>query len=165
MIENHSITVAEEDKHFMEMACGLARENVEQGGAPFGTIIVKDGELIAAAGDSVGLDNDPTAHAVVNAIRCACNYKRSIKLEGCVVYCSSEPCPMCMSTLYQAGVSRVYYGSIDADAERISSVGDFIHKATEKPNHDRSIPCIRIKGAAVGDSFNGWVAKVDKTGH
>jgi len=165
MIENHRITVAEEDIHFMEMACGLAHENVEQGGAPFGTIIVKDGELIAAAGDSVGLDNDPTAHAVVNAIRCACNYMHSIKLEGCVVYCSSEPCPMCMCALYRAGVSRVYYGSIDPDAERIGSVGDFIRKAMEKPNHDRSIPCVRIKGTAAGDSFNRWVAKVDKTRH
>lgn len=161
MIDNHRLTATDADKHFMEMACGLARENVEQGGAPFGAIIVKDSEVIAAAGESVNLDNDPTAHAVVNAIRCAGMRMHSFKLEGCVVYSSSEPCPMCMSALYWAGVSRVYYGN--TVAENISSVGDNIRKEMEKPHLDRSIPCIYIEGATAGDSVNMRVAQEDKT--
>ena len=73
------------DRQFMKMACDLASENVDCGGGPFGAVIVKDGEVIAAAGDSVAIDNDLTAHAEVNAIRRACSLTRNFKLDGCVV--------------------------------------------------------------------------------
>lgn len=154
--------ITDDDRRFMKMACDLACENVERGGGPFGAVIVKDGEVIAAAGNSVTLDNDPTAHAEVNAIRRACSITRNFKLDGCVVYSSCEPCPMCLSALYWAGVSRIYYGNTAADADRINFGDDFIYKEIEKPHLERSIPCIRIEGTTAIESFNMWASKEDK---
>ena len=155
-------SISEEDKRFMKMACDLACESIDRGGGPFGAVIVKDGEVIAAAGNSVTLDNDPTAHAEINAIRHACSLTRNFKLDGCVVYSSSEPCPMCLSALYWAGVSRIYYGNTAADADSINFDDNFIYKETEKPHLERAIPCIHMEDTTAIDSFNKWAAKEDK---
>lgn len=159
---NHFIPT-DQDRYFMKMACDLASENVDHGGGPFGAVIVKDGEVIATGANSVTLDNDPTAHAEVNAIRRACSLARNFKLEGCVVYTSCEPCPMCLSALYWAGVSRIYYGNTAADADRINFGDDFIYKEIEKPHLDRMIPCIHMEGTDAIEAFNKWEAKEDKT--
>ena len=147
----------------MKIACDLASENVDRGGGPFGAVIVKNGEIIATGANSVTLDNDPTAHAEVNAIRQACSLTRSFKLDGCVVYSSCEPCPMCLSALYWAGVSRIYYGNTAADADRIDFGDAFIYKEIEKPHLDRMIPCIHMDGTDAIEAFNKWVDKEDKT--
>ena len=162
MVKDRFISITDEDRRFMKMACDLACENIDRGGGPFGAVIVKDGEVIAAAGNSVTLDNDPTAHAEVNAIRKACSLTRNFKLDGCVVYSSCEPCPMCLSALYWAGVSRIYYGNNAADADRISFGDDFIYKEIERPHLERAIPCIHMEGTTAIDSFNKWAAKEDK---
>ena len=161
MTDNLNI-ITEQDRQFMKMACDLACENIDRGGGPFGAVIVKDGEVIAAAGNSVTIDNDPTAHAEVNAIRRACSLTGNFKLDGCVVYSSCEPCPMCLSALYWAGVSRIYYGNTAADADRINFGDDFIYKEIEKPHLERAIPCIHMKGTDAIDSFNKWANKEDK---
>lgn len=162
-MENSSIyVITEEDKRFMKMACELACQNIDRGGGPFGAVIVKDGEVISAAGNSVTLDNDPTAHAEVNAIRRACALTHNFKLDGCVVYSSCEPCPMCLSALYWAGVSRIYYGNTAADADRINFGDDFIYKEIEKPHLERLIPCIHMEGTDAIESFNKWANKEDK---
>ena len=158
-------TITDEDRKFMKMACDLASANVDRGGGPFGAVIVKKGEVIAAAGNSVTIDNDPTAHAEVNAIRNACALTHHFKLEGCVVYSSSEPCPMCLSALYWAGVSRIFYGNTAVDAARINFGDDFIYKEIEKPHLLRSIPCIHMEGTTAIESFNKWAAKEDKIGY
>lgn len=162
MASNIADIITEEDRRFMKMACDLACENVERGGGPFGAVIVKDGEVIAAAGNSVTLDNDPTAHAEVNAIRRACSLTHHFKLDGCVVYSSCEPCPMCLSALYWAGVSRIYYGNTAADADRINFGDDFIYKEIEKHHLERTIPCIHIEDTDAIKSFNMWANKEDK---
>ena len=162
MVKDMFTSITDEDRKFMKMACDLASENIDRGGGPFGAVIVKDGEVIAAAGNSVTLDNDPTAHAEVNAIRKACSLTRNFKLDGCVVYSSCEPCPMCLSALYWAGVSRIYYGNTAADADRISFGDDFIYKEIERPHLERAIPCIHMEGTTAIDSFNKWAAKEDK---
>ena len=144
------INITDEDRRFMKMACDLACENVNRGGEPFGAVIVKNGEVIAAAGNSVKLDNDPTAHAVVNAIRQACSFTCDSKLEGCVIYCSCEPCPMCLSALYCAGVSRIYYGNTIAEVDCVSFNVDFICKEMNRPHLERAIPCILM------DDINGY---------
>ena len=159
---SRNITITEEDKRFMQMACDLACENVDCGGGPFGAVIVKDGDVIAAAGNSVTLDNDPTAHAEVNAIRRACALTRNFKLEGCVVYCSSEPCSMCLSALYWAGVSCIYFGSTIADADRINFCDEFIYKEIDRPHLERAIPCIHMEGTDTINAFYKWANKEDK---
>ena len=158
----NSFTITDEDRYFMKMACDLACENIDHGGGPFGAVIVKDGEVIAAAGNSVTIDNDPTAHAEVNAIRRACSITRNFKLDGCVVYSSCEPCPMCLSALFWAGVSRIYYGNTAADADRINFSDDFIYKEIDKPHLERAIPCIHMEGTSAAESFNKWASKEDK---
>ena len=158
MDSNQLITITDDDRRFMKMACVLACENVDRGGGPFGAVIVKDGEVIAAAGNSVTLDNDPTAHAEVNAIRKACSLIRNFKLDGCVVYSSCEPCPMCLSALYWAGVSRIYYGNTAAAADRINFGDDFIYKEIKKPHLERAIPCIHMEGTDAIESFNKWAS-------
>lgn len=164
--DNHNaFIITENDRLFMRMACVLASENVDNGGGPFGAVIVKDGEVIAAAGNTVTLDKDPTAHAELNAIRIACELTGSEKLEGCVVYSSCEPCPMCLSALYWAGVSRIYYGNTVADAHSINFSDDLIYKEIAKPHLERAIPCIRIEEANAMDSFNKWVAKDDRVNY
>ena len=158
----NNFTITDEDKRFMKMACDLASENVDRGGGPFGAVIVKDGELIATGCNSVAIDNDPVAHAEINAIRQACRLIRGFKLNGCVIYCSCEPCPMCLSALYWAGVSRVYYSSTSADAGRANFNDDFIYKEIDKPHLERAIPCIHMESSTAQYSFNKWMLKDDK---
>ena len=105
------------NKDYMDMAARLSLENIDRGGGPFGAVIVRDGEIIATGVNSVTVDNDPTAHAEVNAIRHACGRLNTFRLEGCTVYSSCEPCPMCLSALYWAGVRKIFYGNTKEDAE------------------------------------------------
>ena len=155
-------TITDQDRLFLKMACDLATENVTRGGGPFGAVIVKDGEVISMGCNSVTRDNDPTAHAVVNAIRRACGMTRNFKLNGCVVYCSCEPCPMCLSALYWAGVSRIYYGNTSADAHKINFSDQFNCAEIDKPHIERSIPCIHMEGTGAINASKIWSDKEDK---
>ena len=72
------------------------------------------------------LDNDPTAHAEVNAIRQACSRLATFNLKGCDIYCSCEPCPMCFGAIYWARIDNIYYSNNRKDAARIGFSDDFI---------------------------------------
>ena len=154
--------ISEQDKSFIRMACEIASENIDNGGGPFGAVIVKDGEVIATGGNTVTLTNDPTAHAEVNAIRNACRLTHNFKLDGCVVYSSCEPCPMCLSALYWAGVKRVYYANTQHDARDINFDDNFIYLELEKPHLERSIPFIHIEEPTAIEHFKKWAEKDDK---
>ena len=106
-----SLQISTEDAKFMEMAIRLSEENIDNGGGPFGAVIVRDGEVIATGTNRVVPNNDPTAHAEVIAIRNACEKLGTFQLTDCTVYSSCEPCPMCLSALYWAGVKRICYRS------------------------------------------------------
>ena len=93
---------------FMRQAISLAVENVENGGGPFGAVIVKDGVVVATGVNRVVPNNDPTAHAEVNAIRAACVKLGTFDLSGCVIYTSCEPCPMCLGAIYWAHLDKIY---------------------------------------------------------
>ena len=99
------------DREILLMACEIANENIDKGGDPFGAVIVKDGAVIATGANTVTLDNDAMAHAVVNAIRRACQLTGSCKLDGCTIYCSSEPCSMCKSALHAVGIERILFAN------------------------------------------------------
>lgn len=118
---------SDEDARYMRMAIDLSVENIDNGGGPFGAVIVRDGEVIATGVNRVVPNNDPTAHAEVNAIRNACQKLDTFQLEGCTVYSSCEPCPMCLSALYWAGVKRICYGNTKADAKAIDFDDSFIY--------------------------------------
>ena len=105
--------MTESKEKYMREAIRLATENVENNtGGPFGAVVVKDGEIIAAAANTVTSDNDPTAHAEVNAIRLACKNLHTFDLQGCEIYASCEPCPMCLSAIYWARIDKLYYAGV-----------------------------------------------------
>lgn len=160
MLDDMRIT--EEDIRFMNMAASLAEKNIDEGGGPFGAVIVRDGEVVATGVNRVTIDNDPTAHAEVNAIRSACSKEHTFNLAGCIVYTSCEPCPMCLSALYWAGVSRIYYGNTQEDAASINFSDKFIYSEIDKPQKERMIPCIKMDGTRTIKAFEKWKAKEDK---
>lgn len=101
----------------MSEACRLARAGVEAGrGGPFGAVVVRAGEVIGRAANGVTGRNDPTAHAEVEAIRAACAHVGSFRLEGCEIYCSCEPCPMCLGAIRWARLDKIYYAATRDDA-------------------------------------------------
>ena len=110
-------TATEKDRDHMRHAIELMRKAgvLEKTGGPFGCVIVRDGQVLAATGNSVLRDNDPSAHAEVNAIRAACKKVNAPNLKGAVMYTSCEPCPMCYSTAYWARISRIYYAAAWTD--------------------------------------------------
>lgn len=155
--------ISDADRHFMHIASKLAFDNIDKGGGPFGAVIVRDGDIIATGVNTVTLTNDPTAHAEVNAIRRACADEKTFSLKGCTVYSSCEPCPMCLSALYWAGVSRIYYGNTQADADKINFSDQFIYRELDKPKSERLIPCIHLANDESIKAFEKWEAKADKT--
>ena len=125
---------------FMREAIALARENIRKGGGPFAAIIVKDGKEIARTGNTVTLSNDPTAHAEVNAIREACRKLGTFNLAGCEIYSSCEPCPMCLSAIYWAGISKIYMSASRFDAADAGFDDQFLYDEMVKPYEERRIP-------------------------
>lgn len=146
----------------MEMAADIAEKNIDRGGGPFGAVIVRNGEVVATGANTVTLANDPTAHAEVNAIREACRQLGTFSLKDCVVYSSCEPCPMCLSALYWAGVKRIYFGNTKEDADAINFSDGFIYRELEKPRVDRVLPCIHVESEKNIRAFQKWAAKKDK---
>lgn len=156
------VTITETDKMFIEMACKLASNNIDNGGGPFGAVIVKGDEVVATGCNCVTLINDPTAHAEVNAIRAACSKLKNFKLEDCVIYSSCEPCPMCLSAIYWAGISKIYYANNKHDAAAIDFDDNFIYEEIAKPYELRNIPIIHVEDEHAIDHFKKWSSKVDK---
>ena len=151
-----------QDKRFMQLAIDLSIENVANGGGPFGAVIVKDGEVVATGVNRVTANNDPTAHAEVSAIRAACQKVGTFKLEGCTIYTSCEPCPMCLSAIYWAGLSRICYGCNKQDAEDICFGDKFIYEEIERPVSQRKIPTENFMREEALQAFRDWEAKTDK---
>lgn len=151
-----------EDEQFMQLAIDLSIENVAGGGGPFGAVIVRNGEVIATGTNRVTASCDPTAHAEVSAIRAACAKLGDFKLSGCTVYSSCEPCPMCLSALYWAGVERIFYGNTKDDAKAINFDDSFIYDQLKLDYSERSIPCINIMRDRALEGFKAWTQKEDK---
>lgn len=147
----------------MDLAARLSSDNIDNGGGPFGAVIVKDGEILSTGVNSVTRDNDPTAHAEVNAVRAACRKLGTFKLEGCTIYSSCEPCPMCLSTLYWAGVSKLFYGNTKEDADAIDFSDKFIYDEIDRKPEDRHMPGIHVDNKETIKAFEKWVATDNKT--
>lgn len=147
---------------FMELAAKISSDNVDLGGGPFGAVIVRDGEIVSTGVNSVTLDNDPTAHAEVVAIRNACRRLDTFQLTGCVIYSSCEPCPMCLSALYWAGVRKIYYGNTKEDAAAIDFSDKFIYEEIARKPWLRHIPAIHVRNSGAIKAFEKWAVKSDK---
>lgn len=150
------------DKKYMELAIEMAENSVRNGGGPFGAVIVKDGEIVAQGSNCVTLDNDPTAHAEVSTIRKACKTLNTFMLDGCVIYSSCEPCPMCLSAIYWARIDKIYYGCTKDDAKDIGFDDSFIYEQIDLKPEDRSIPSKEIFREEALSAFKMWKEKDDK---
>lgn len=139
------IQVSEQDRSYMAEAIKLMRQVgvVDQTGGPFGCVIVRDGQVLAAASNSVIKDNDPTAHAEVNAIRAACKKVGNFHLDGATMFTSCECCPMCYSTAYWARIGKIYYAASWSDYNELFD-DSAISADVKKPNSQRSIPMTQI---------------------
>ena len=151
------------DKKFMQEAIELSVNNVKSGkGGPFGAVVVKDGKIIARAANSVTSSNDPTAHAEVNAIREACKVLNTYQLNGCEIYTSCEPCPMCLGAIYWARPDKVYYANTKLDAAAINFDDDFIYQEIAKPLDKREMKFIQLSREEALSAFDEWKKKTDK---
>jgi tRNA(Arg) A34 adenosine deaminase TadA len=153
----------EQHKTFMRIAIALSRDSVKNNGGPFGAVVVKDGLVISQSSNSVTRDNDPTAHAEINAIRAACAVLKTFDLSGCSIYTSCEPCPMCLGAIYWARIDKIFYANTRIDAKDIGFDDSFIYDELGKSMSQRSIPCVQIMHDEAIKAFDEWMQKIDKT--
>jgi tRNA(Arg) A34 adenosine deaminase TadA len=134
-------TATDQDRDHMRQAIELMRNAgvVEKTGGPFGCVIVRDGQVLAATGNSVLRDNDPSAHAEVNAIRAACKKLGAPNIKGATMFTSCEPCPMCYSTAYWARVGKIYYAAAWTDYADLFDDSN-ISNDMKKPYAERAVP-------------------------
>ena len=143
---------------FMQQAIQLATENVAHGrGGPFGAVIVKDGAVVATGANQVTASNDPTAHAEVVAIRNACQALGTFQLDGCDIYTSCEPCPMCLAAIYWAHCQAIFYGNDAADAARAGFDDSFLYEEVRKPLDQRKVQITRMLADEARVSFEIWL--------
>jgi len=148
----------QDGEEFMKEAIRLAVMNMENGhGGPFGCVIVKNGEVIASAFNEVLKNNDPTAHAEILAIRRACEKLNTYQLDGCEVYTSCEPCPMCLGAIYWSRPSKVYFAASRIDAAEAGFDDNHIYDQLNLPLPNRVIPFEQIMQQEVKKVFNKWV--------
>lgn len=153
-----------EQEKYMQEAINAALKGMRNNeGGPFGCVIVKEGKIVGIGNNKVTSTNDPTAHAEVTAIRDACKNLGSFQLEGCTVYTSCEPCPMCLGAIYWARPDKVYYGSNQVDAANIGFDDEFIYKEIPLPYSERSIPFEQLAPEIAIKPFEEWDKKEDKT--
>ena len=155
-------TTIMDKKELMRRAIALSEESVRNGGGPFGAVIARNGEIVAEASNSVTLDNDPTAHAEVNCIRRAAAKMGTFCLEGCEIYTSCEPCPMCLGAIYWARLDKIYYANNRKDAAAAGFDDDFIYKELELKPEDRVLKSERLLADEALKAFMHWKDSPDK---
>jgi tRNA(Arg) A34 adenosine deaminase TadA len=149
--------LSQEENGFLERAIQLSREGMFSGhGGPFGCVIVKDNVIIGEGNNRVTSTNDPTAHAEVVAIREACNKINHYQLEGCDIYTSCEPCPMCLGAIYWARPKRVIYANTREQAAAIEFDDEMIYEELNALMKDRKIPFIHAPHQHAMDVFSEW---------
>jgi len=147
---------------FMKRAIELSVESVNNGGGPFGSVIVKDDKIIAEGSNKVTLNNDPTAHGEIVAIREACKKLNNFSLNQCELYSTCEPCPMCLSAIYWARIEKIYYANTREDARKIDFDDSLIYTELQKNIDKRKIPMIQIMRNEALKAFELWDKKKDK---
>ena len=146
------------DEQFLQQAIALALANVREGGRPFGAVVVKDGAVIATGVNEIGATGDPTAHAELSAIRKAAQVLGSPRLDGCVVYASGQPCPMCLSAMYLTGVSAVRFAYSNADGEPYGLSTAPVYAELAKPLEAQALDVRHQPAAAAQSPYDAWMA-------
>ena len=148
----------------MRRAIELARDGMTaNAGGPFGCVVARGDEIVGEGSNRVTSSNDPTAHAEVVAIRDACSRLQTFQLEGCTIYTSCEPCPMCLGAIYWARPDAIYFAGTREDAAEAGFDDEHFYNQLNMANDDRELPLkglLRDEARAV---FQSWIAKPDKT--
>ncbi len=148
---------------FMAEAIRLSLQSVREGrGGPFGAVVVRDGVIVGRGANEVTSANDPTAHAEIVAIRTACAAMGTFQLNGCVIYTSCEPCPMCLGAIYWARPDAVYYANTQEDAAAIGFDDAFLYHELSLPAPARKLPLRQMMRDEALVAFREWAAKADK---
>lgn len=148
----------------MRRAIELSLDNVQSGrGGPFGAVVVRDGTIIGEGVNQVLATNDPSAHAEVIAVREACRKLNIFQLNGCEIYSSCEPCPMCMGLIYWARPAAVYYANTAADAASVGFDDALIYTELKLSPSQRAIPMQQMMREEALIAFDLWAKKPDKT--
>ena len=147
---------------FMKRAIELSIESVSGGGGPFGCVIVKDEKIVSEGSNKVTTTNDPTAHGEIVAIREACKKLNNFNLNGSELYSSCEPCPMCLSAIYWARISKIYFANTREDAQKIDFDDSLIYSELQKNINGRKIPMVQMMRNEALKAFELWDKKIDK---
>jgi guanine deaminase len=154
----------EPNPEFLRRAIALATENARSGsGGPFAAVVVKDGRIVGEGVNTVTSTLDPTAHGEVNAIRAACKALETFTLEGCELYTSCQPCPMCLAASYWARLDAIYYGASDTDAARAGFDDAFLYDEFRKDQAERALPAMQMLADEAWSSFAAWLESPNKT--
>ena len=141
---------------FMSRAIELSIESVKSGGGPFGSVIIKNNEIISEGMNRVTKNNDPTAHGEIVAIRNACKNLNDFSLKGCELYTSCEPCPMCLSAIYWSRIDKIYYANTRDDAKKIDFDDSLIYSELTKKIKERKIPTTQLMRDEALQGFALW---------
>jgi guanine deaminase len=151
------------DQTWLTQAVDLAVANVADGGGPFGAVIVRDGVVVATGQNRVTRDLDPTAHAEVTAIRTACRELTTFALDGCTLYASCEPCPLCLTASLWARLDRVVYAADRHDAARGGFDDLAFYELLARERDTWPMPVVTAGLDSSTAPFDAWLARVDRT--
>jgi len=151
------------EKKFMRKAIELSLNNIKKGGGPFGAVILKDGKIIATGVNRVTANNDPTAHAEINAIRKAAAKLKNFDLSGCEIYTSCEPCPMCLGAIYWAHIDKMYFANTKVDAQNAGFDDSFIYEEINLKPEDRKLKLQQLLREEAIAAFETWKNTTNKT--
>ena len=157
------MTPSPEQTSHMQRAIELSRIHMEAGeGGPFGAVVVKGGQIVGEGWNRVTSTCDPTAHAEVVAIRDACARLQTFTLNGCEIYTSCEPCPMCLASIYWARLDRIWFANTRTDAAQIQFDDDWLYREVALPLEQRRLPIAELMRDEALAVFRAWDAKPDK---
>lgn len=145
----------QQDQKWLQRAVDLARNNVAQGGRPFGAVLVLNGELLVEAVNEIHLSEDPTAHAEMLAIRAA-SRQLGVRLDDCVIYASGQPCPMCLGAMYLSGISRVVFAASNEVAEPFGLSTAAIYQQLSLPLTGQKLSIQYLEQAAMPTVYGDW---------
>lgn len=147
-------------ERFLCEAIDLARDNVRRGGRPFGAVLVKDGVVIATGVNEITTTGDPTTHAELQAIRAASRALGSPRLDGCAIYASGHPCPMCLAAMHLTGVTEVTYAYSNADGEPygLSTAAVYAEMARPVAAQSLNVAYLPVRQEGQEDLYKMWKA-------
>tara|TARA_B100000427_G_scaffold163977_1_gene136312 strand:+ start:215 stop:685 length:471 start_codon:yes stop_codon:yes gene_type:complete len=152
----------ENNSKFILRAIELSIKSIKNQGGPFGSVVVKEGKIIAEGFNKVTSNNDPTAHGEIVAIREACKKLNTFNLKGCDLYSSCEPCPMCLSAIYWSHIDRIFYANTREDAKDVDFDDSLIYTEISKDKNNRQIKMIQMHREEALEAFKIWKNKDDK---